>query len=184
VIGRQFNDGRRIMRQVIMFAGLLLGLGVFAARFADQALKNAAPPATTALASAPEPSQQNPYRSSVIIPRDPRGHFVVDARVDGRRMNFMLDTGASMVVLRSRDAAALGIHPIARDLTVEVKTANGTTRAAPVQLGMVEVSGINMRNVAALVSPDDALSENLLGLSFLSRLRRFEFSNGRMVLEQ
>jgi aspartyl protease family protein len=184
VIGREFNDGRRVMRQVIIFAVVLLGLGVYAARFADQTLKNGAPPATTALAAAPEANQQNPYRSSVVIPADVRGHFVVDARVDGRRMDFMLDTGASMVVLRSRDAAALGIHPIPRDLTVEVRTANGTTRAAPVQLGMVEVSGINLRNVAALVSPDDALSVNLLGLSFLSRLRRFEFSNGRMVLEQ
>jgi aspartyl protease family protein len=180
------NDGRRIMRQVIIFAGMLLGLGVFAARFADQAVKNsAAPPATTALAVVPPaPSQQNSYRSSVVIPPDARGHFVVDARIDGRRMEFMLDTGASMVALRSRDAAALGIHPVARDLTVEVKTANGSTRAAPVQLGMVEISGLNIRNVAALVSPDDALSENLLGMSFLSRLRRFEFSNGRMVLEQ
>jgi aspartyl protease family protein len=181
-MGREFNDGR-VMRQVVIFAIVLLGLGVYAARFADQTLKNAAPPATTALASAPEPSPQSSH-SSVVIPADMRGHFVVDARVDGRRMDFMLDTGASMVVLRSRDAAALGIHPVPRDLTVEVKTANGTTRAAPVQLGMVEVSGINLRNVAALVSPDDALSENLLGLSFLSRLRRFEFSNGRMMLEQ
>ncbi len=83
-----------------------------------------------------------------------------------------------------RDAANLGIHPVARDFTVEVKTANGSVRAAQVELGMVEVSGLNVRNVAALVSPDEALSENLLGLSFLSRLRRFEYSNGKMVLEQ
>jgi aspartyl protease family protein len=174
------------MRQVLIFAGMLLGLGVYAARFADQAVKNsAATPTTTALAAgSPPPSQQNPYSSSVIVPADARGHFVVEARVDGRRMAFMLDTGASMVALRARDAAALGIHPVARDLTVEVKTANGTTRAAQVQLGMVEISGVNVRNVAALVSPDETLSENLLGLSFLSRLRRYEFSNGRMVLEQ
>jgi aspartyl protease family protein len=186
LIGRGFNDGRRIMRQVLIFAVMLLGLGVYAARYADQALKNSGPPpAATALAAVPPASvQQNSYRSSVVIPPDARGHFVVEARVDGRRMEFMLDTGASVVALRARDAAALGIHPVARDLTVEVKTANGTTRAAPVQLGMVEVSGLNVRNVAALVSADDALSENLLGLSFLSRLRRFEFSNGRMVLEQ
>jgi aspartyl protease family protein len=172
------------MRQVIILAVILLGVGVYAAHIADRTLKNTAPPATTALASTPEPSQPSPYRGSVVIPADLRGHFVVEARVDGRRMDFMLDTGASMVVLRSRDAAALGIHPVPRDLTVEVKTANGTTRAAPVQLGMVEISGLTLRNVAALVSPDDALNENLLGLSFLSRLRRFEFSNGRMVLEQ
>jgi aspartyl protease family protein len=174
------------MRQVIIFAGMLLGLGVVAARIADQAVRTpAAPPAATALAAVtPAPAQQNSYGSSVVIPRDARGHFVVDARVDGRRMEFMLDTGASVIALRARDAAGLGIHPVARDFTVEVKTANGSTRAAPVQLGFVEISGLTVRNVAALVSPDEALSENLLGLSFLSRLRRFEYSNGRMVLEQ
>jgi aspartyl protease family protein len=189
--GSDLYDGRRIMRQVLIFAGVLLGLGVYAARFADQTLRNAAPPpppppATTALAEAPTPapSHQDSYRSSVVIPPDARGHFVVDARVNGRRMEFMIDTGASAVALRSRDAAALGFHPVPRDLTVEVKTANGTTRAAPVQLGMVEISGLNVRNVVALISPDEGLSENLLGLTFLSRLRRFEFSNGRMVLEQ
>ena len=127
---------------------------------------------------------QNSYGSSVVVPRDVRGHFVVDARVDGRRMGFMLDTGASLIALRARDAANLGIRPVARDFTVVVKTANGTARAAPVELGMVEISGLTVRNVAALVSPDEALSENLLGLSFLSRLRRFEYSNGKMVLEQ
>jgi aspartyl protease family protein len=45
------------------------------------------------------------------------------------------------------------------------------------------VSSLNVRNVTALVSADELLSENLLGLSFLSRLR-FEYGNGRMVLEQ
>jgi aspartyl protease family protein len=174
------------MRQIIIFAGMLVGMGVLAAKVVDQAARApAAPPASAALAEAPPaPAPQNSYGSSVVIPRDSRGHFVVDARVDGRRMAFMLDTGASMIALRARDAASLGIHPVARDFTVEVKTANGSTRAAPVQLGMVEISGLNVRNVAALVSPDEALSENLLGLSFLSRLRRFEFSNGKMVLEQ
>jgi aspartyl protease family protein len=184
------------MRQVVIFAGMVVALGVGAAKFADQTARMpvapAAPPAavapvappTAALAVAsPAPALQNSY-GSVVIPSDARGHFVVDARVDGRRLGFMLDTGASVVALRARDAAGLGIHPVARDFTVEVKTANGSLRAAPVQLGMVEISGLTVRNVAALVTPDDALSENLLGLSFLSRLRRYEYSNGKMVLEQ
>jgi aspartyl protease family protein len=171
------------MRQIIIFAGLLLGMGVVAARIADRNV--VAPGAAVAVAAVPPvPAPQNSYSSSVVVPRDARGHFVVDARVDGRHLAFMLDTGASMIALRMRDAANLGIHPVARDFTVEVKTANGSVRAAPVELGMVEISGLTVRNVAALVSPDEALGENLLGLSFLSRLRRFEYSNGKMVLEQ
>ncbi len=175
------------MRQIIMLAGMLVVLGVVAARVADKSVRMpaaAAPPAASTLAVASPQPQEDSYSSSVTVPPDARGHFVVEARVDGRHMGFMLDTGASVVALRARDAAGLGIHPVARDFTIEVKTANGSTRAAPVQLGMVEVGGLNVRNVAALVSPDEALSENLLGLSFLSRLRRFEYSNGKMVLEQ
>jgi len=57
-------------------------------------------------------------------------------------------------------------------------------RAAPVQLGMVEIEDLVAHDVDALVLPDRALSENLLGLSFLSRLRRFEYSGGKLVLEQ
>jgi aspartyl protease family protein len=151
---------------------------------ADQAGRTpAVPPASAALAAVPQ-AQPSSYGNSVTVPRDARGHFVVDARIEGRHMMFMLDTGASLIALRARDAAALGIHPVARDFTVEVKTANGSARAAAVELSMVEVGGLTVRNVAALVSPDEALSENLLGLSFLSRLRRFEYSNGKIVLEQ
>ena len=49
---------------------------------------------------------------------------------------------------------------------------------------MVDVGGIVVRDVDAMVLPDEALSENLLGLSFLSKLKRFEFAGGKMVLEQ
>jgi aspartyl protease family protein len=65
-----------------------------------------------------------------------------------------------------------------------VKTANGTVRAAPIQLNMVEVGNLMVRDVAAMVLPDNALSDNLLGLSFLSRLRHFEYTDGKMVLVQ
>jgi aspartyl protease family protein len=57
-------------------------------------------------------------------------------------------------------------------------------RVAYVKLDMVEVGGVIVRNVDAVVAPDEALRENLLGLSFLSRLRRFEYREGRLVLEE
>ncbi len=170
------------MRQIIIFAGLIVVLGVVAARMVDQAGRNQAPAA--ALATVPPPAASASPVGTVTIQRDPRGHFVVAARVDGRRMSFMLDTGASLVALRQSDAAMLGLHPFARDFNIEVKTANGTTRATKVDLGLVEIDGLLVRNVAALVSPDEALSENLLGLSFLSRLRSFTYREGKMVLEQ
>jgi aspartyl protease family protein len=118
------------------------------------------------------------------VPRDGRGHFEVEARIEGRKLSFMVDTGASVIALTASDAARLGIHPAQREFVTEVKTANGTVRAAPATLDKVEVGDLVVRDVAALVMPDEALSDNLLGLSFLSRLRRFEYSAGRLVLEQ
>jgi aspartyl protease family protein len=52
------------------------------------------------------------------------------------------------------------------------------------RLAMVDVGGIVVRDVDAMVLPDQALSENLLGLSFLSKLKRIQYADGQMVLEQ
>jgi len=169
------------MRNIVIVAALLVAFGALAARLADDAV-TARPSAAVATTPAPQPATSS-YRTVTVRP-DRRGHFQVDARVDGRRMGFMVDTGASVIALRASDAAMLGIHPARREFTARVNTANGTLRAAPTRLSMVEVGGLIVRDVPALVMPDKALSENLLGLSFLRRLRRFEYSNGKLVLEQ
>jgi aspartyl protease family protein len=96
----------------------------------------------------------------------------------------MVDTGASVVALNESSAARFGLRPSRGDYRATVATANGTVKAAPTRLAMVEVGGLVVRDVDAMVLPDEALSENLLGLSFLSKLKRFEYANGKMVLEQ
>ena len=70
-----------------------------------------------------------------------------------------------------------------RDYVAQLKTANGTVRGAPVRLDLVEIGRLAVRNVPGVVLADEALSQNLLGLSFLSRLRRFEYRDRRLVLE-
>ena len=176
------------MRQIMLFAAVLLVLGGFAARFADKALAPqasapgmSAKSATVAAAAASQPAASG---RTTTIARDARGHFQVDASLNGRRIDFIVDTGASVVVVRETDAARLGIHPLPRDYTATVATANGNIQAARAQFNSVEVGGIRIFDVAGLVLPDEALSQNLLGLSFLSRLRRFEYANDKMVLEQ
>ena len=74
--------------------------------------------------------------------------------------------------------------PASATSSAAVATANGTIKAARMRLPMIEVGGLVVRDVDAMVLPDRALSENLLGLSFLSKLRRFEYANGQLVLEQ
>ncbi len=171
------------MRSAIVFAVLALTAGIVVPRYAAQI---SAKPATAALAARPvAPAAATTATSrSVIVSRDARGHFQVDARIEGRKVRFMVDTGASVIALTASDAARLGIHPAQREFVTEVKTANGTVRAASTKLDEVEIGDLVVRDVAALVLPDQALSDNLLGLSFLSRLRRFEYSAGKLVLEQ
>jgi aspartyl protease family protein len=70
------------------------------------------------------------------------------------------------------------------DYTATVATANGKGKAARAKLDRVELGDITVFDVAALVLPDEVLSKNLLGVSFLSKLGRYEYANGRMVLEQ
>ena len=172
------------MRAVIVIATAALIACAVVPRYAEQlAASNAT---TTTLAShtdaTPGPSA-SPSRTVVVAPsRD--GHFRVHARINGRPVDFLVDTGATIIALTERDAAMLGIRPDARDYSGVVRTANGIARVARVVLSTVEIDDLLVHNVAAVVSPPGALNENLLGLSFLSRLQRFEYANGKLVLEQ
>ena len=96
----------------------------------------------------------------------------------------MVDTGASVVVLRETDASNAGLHPTPADYTAVVSTANGTVKAAPVKVDRIEVGGITVHDVRAMVLPDEILGSNLLGMAFLSRLKRYEVAGGRLVMEQ
>jgi aspartyl protease family protein len=172
----------RVMGRFIIFAVTVLLAGVLVARWVERNGSAATSPA--ALAAAPVASSPSAVNSrSVSLAPGGDGHFRTDARVDGRRLELVVDTGASQIALRASDAARLGIHPSVRDYNVRVATANGITRAAPVELRMVEVGDIVVRNVPALVHPDEALGINLLGMSFLSRVR-WTHDRGRLVLEQ
>ena len=176
--------GCGVMRNLMIFAALMVVLGTAMAQMADKMT-----PATPALANASartasaETVGQAGSRS-LSIPRDVRGHFLTEGRIDGQRIGFMVDTGASVVALNETSAARFGLRPSRGDYNASVATANGTIKAARTRIAMVDIGGLVVRDVDAMVLPDAALSENLLGLSFLSKLKRFEYANGQMVLEQ
>jgi aspartyl protease family protein len=172
------------MRNIMIFAAIMIGLGTFMAQIADKMSPAPASANTAARAAAPVPLPAQAGLRGVSIPRDGRGHFLTDARIDGQRVAFMVDTGASVVALNETSAARFGLRPSRGEYTAAVTTANGTVKAARARLRMIDVGGLIVRDVDAMVLPDEALSENLLGLSFLSKLKRFEYANGQMVLEQ
>jgi aspartyl protease family protein len=121
--------------------------------------------------------------SEVAIPADARGHFYVQATVNGTRVRMMVDTGATGVVLSREDARRVGINPQPSDFTARTSTANGIVPVAPIVLNEVAVGEISVRDVPALVHPDSRFQGSLLGMSFLSRLSQFEVSKGRLILK-
>jgi len=173
------------MRNLMIFAAVMIAVGSFMAQMADRMTAASASPSPAKTIAAPEPTASASVGSrSLAIERDGRGHFLTEARINGQRVNFMVDTGASVVAVNESSAARFGLYPSRGDFTANVTTANGTIKGARARLAMVDVGGLVVRDVDALVLPDEALSENLLGLSFLSRLKRFEYSDGQMVLQQ
>ena len=176
------------MLRIAIPAAMMLAASVMAAQFIEQATNRraavpAAPAASlapaAAVAAAPAPTGSR----RLVIRAGQGGHFAVDGRIDGRLIGFMVDTGASHIALRASDAAQLGFHPWPRDYSIKIGTANGEGHAALVRLGTVEIGNIVVRDLPALVSPDEALGVNLLGMSFLSRVR-WSHDHGNLIIEQ
>jgi aspartyl protease family protein len=108
-------------------------------------------------------------RQSVILAADPRGHFFVDASVNDQPVRFVVDTGASVVVLSAADAVRLGLD-YRKGQRANMQTANGATTGYLVKLETVRVGGIELHNVDGVVVDRGLGSVGLLGMSFLNRL--------------
>jgi aspartyl protease family protein len=171
------------MRNILVLAAVMMGLGLF---LADKAANMKRPPTVAVASSQSVAFDASPSdgRRSHTIAKDSRGHFTTDGRVDGRRLDFMVDTGASVIALTESSAARIGIRLSRSEFNAPVSTANGVVKGARARLDSVDIGGLEVRDVQAMILPDDVLSENLLGLSYLSRLRRFEYAGGKLVLEQ
>ncbi len=109
------------------------------------------------------------------------GHYWAEADVNGSRVRFLVDTGASAVALTIADAKRLGFEPEKLSYDYKVTTAAGPARAAAVKLGRVSVSGASITDVDALVI-EKGLDTSLLGMTYLGRLSRFEATRTALIL--
>jgi aspartyl protease family protein len=165
------------MRGVMFLAVMAVAMAILVPKLYQGQAPLQAAPVVVATATTTDNSR------SVTISRGRNGHFQTEASVDGRRIDFLVDTGATTIALRESDAARLGIRTTPRDYTMRTATANGIVKVAPAELNRVEIGGVIVRNVMAVVIPDESLGQNLLGMSFLSKLR-WEQRNGKLILEQ
>ena len=115
------------------------------------------------------------------IPMSDDGHFWVDAQVNGKRVEFLIDSGATTTALSSRVAQETGVEPDS-PIPVVLDTANGSVDAQTAQIARLSVGSIVQTNARAVISP--SLGEtNMLGMSFLSSLKSWRVEGRTLILE-
>ncbi len=166
------------MRDIAVIAGVIVIGSAVAARQLDGAPAGAPePPAIAAAIVAEAPPRE------VRLVAGANHQFFVTAAVNGRPSSFLIDTGASFVALRDSEARAANIYVSWADYKHPVRTANGETRAAMIEVDVIEIGDIRVENVTAFILPDDQLAMNLLGMSFLSQLESVEARGRELVLK-
>lgn len=119
----------------------------------------------------------------VALPRAPDGHYYVSLDLNGVPTRFVIDTGATGMVLSRNDAERAGLTPDQLIFRGQANTANGMVRTAPVRLESVGLGPFTDRNVRAYVNEGE-MRTSLLGMSYLQRFDRLEISNGQLILER
>jgi aspartyl protease family protein len=120
----------------------------------------------------------------VRLPSDSRGHFNGSFRINGKPVDGVVDTGASLVAINESTARRLGFTGNGLDFRYTVNTANGTTDAAHVVLDRIEIGTVKVKDVDAFVMRDKALSSTLFGMSFLKKLKSYQAEGGSLTLNQ
>lgn len=129
-----------------------------------------------------EEETSGPRRHRISVDR--RGHYVADAYLNGRGVDMLVDTGATLTALPASVASDIGIFLSASDYKHPIGTANGTVYGARAEIDKIRIGAIRFRNVEAIVLKDDSLGVPLLGMSALGQLKRFDISSGTLVLVQ
>ena len=181
------SAGSGLLGQTLRYAAILLGVGLLISWGLSRVPELPKLPlqagADSRAAPRPAASQegydQGGYEMSV--PAEANGHFMLAAMANGTEVDFLVDTGASSVILNLEDAQRLGINVHVLDFSATIRTANGEIRGAPVILRELRVGRFHTDQVPALVI-SAPLDVSLLGMSFLSRFKSFEMQENRLIL--
>lgn len=119
----------------------------------------------------------------IEVPRANDGHYYLTLKVNGAPVEFMVDTGASQVVLTEEDARRAGIDTDGLAYVGRAYTANGVVRTAPVRLDAVEIGPVRHENLRAWVNGGE-MDQSLLGMSWLRLWDRIEITGNALVLSR
>ncbi len=169
----------------VLAMGIFLALCVGFVKHTDPSLLSGGPGGAQETAFSHQPQRQsNDGYGVVTLFAERHGHFFADATVNGTHIDFLVDTGASMIALTELDAQRIGLDLNALDYRYKSNTANGVVPVALINLEQVEVGGITVYNVGASVHRGAGLDQSLLGMSFLRKLSSFRVDGTRLVMRQ
>jgi len=181
-VGSSFILHRRLpVGHMLRYGAIWIGIGgllvlAYSYRFEFESLGNR-------LVGELLPHRAQVSQGAVSIRAGAGGHFIVEAEVDGADIRFLVDTGASDVVLTPADARRLGIDLATLKFTRTYRTANGIVQGAPIRLRRIRIGDIVVDDVRASVN-GAAMKRSLLGMSFLGRLRGYEVRDGQLMLRK
>lgn len=167
LISNRGNMGRVLQQASIwglIFVGMIAGYGLWADISRDLTNRQSVVTAGT-----------------ISVPRRADGHYYVTAQVNGVPIEFVIDTGATDIVLSQSDATKAGLNPATLAYLGSAMTANGQVRTANVFLDRVDLSGIEDAGVRAVVN-EGAMDGSLLGMGYLSRFSNIQITDGQMIL--
>jgi len=130
------------------------------------------------------PAQTTSHGAVVAVVRTSEGELSINAEINGAAVTMAFDAHASLVMLTHDDAKAAGLPIELLRYTVDVETASGRARAAPVTLARMGIGGVVEQSVDALVAQPGRLKSSVLGMSFLDRLQHWEVRGDKLLLRQ
>lgn len=158
------------LQQLMIWALIFLGVAAVAGIWPD-------------VRAAIAPAQTVTQSGRIELPLRADGHYYLQAQVNGATIDFVIDTGASQIVLSRADAERAGIDTGALAYIGRAFTANGEVATAPVRLDSLSVGPFTDCDVAAVVNRG-AMAGSLLGMSYLTRFGKVQFDDRRMILER
>jgi aspartyl protease family protein len=117
----------------------------------------------------------------MIIRLSSDGHFYINVKINNATIRFMIDTGASDMVINNADAIKIGVNVQKLHFDKRYNTANGVVLGASVRLQKVEIGNLKFTDVLASINNAD-MGTSLLGMSFLRKFKKYEFYQDRLVL--
>ena len=176
ILGSRTLNVKKAVRDIAIWIAILAGLvALYGFRYELEVLG-------LRIAGELEPARGNETNGGeMLYRRGADGHFYIDAIVNGQQVRFLVDTGASDIVLSPGDAKRVGFDRNELVFNKQYQTANGVGWGAPVMLRSIAAGTIRFGGVAASVN-DAAMSDSLLGMSFLDRLSGFEVRGDSLIL--